>query len=77
VAAIHKAAEAPPSDYVHHQGWVIIAFKNALWQLLHSTNFKNGTVYQAQWEAALTMSANYAARRDLIHFLDVLQKSHE
>ena len=34
--AIEGAAEAPPADYVQLQGWVLIAFRNALWQLLHA-----------------------------------------
>lgn len=29
--AILRAAEAPPADYVQKQGWVLIAFRNALW----------------------------------------------
>lgn len=33
-AAVTDAAEAPPADYNHLQGWVLTAFRNALWQLL-------------------------------------------
>ncbi len=35
-AAVVGAAEAPPADYVSQAGWVLIAFRNALWQLLHA-----------------------------------------
>jgi ADP-ribosyl-[dinitrogen reductase] hydrolase len=42
--AIHGAASAPPADYVHQQGWVLIAFRNALWQLLHAPNLEEGVV---------------------------------
>lgn len=42
--AIHGAAEAPPADYVQQQGWVLIAFRNALWQLLHAPSFEAGVV---------------------------------
>jgi ADP-ribosylglycohydrolase len=42
--AIHGAAEAPPSDYVQQQGWVLIAFRNALWQLLNAPSFEAGVV---------------------------------
>jgi len=42
--AIHGAAEAPPADYVQQQGWVLIAFRNALWQLLNAPNFEAGVV---------------------------------
>lgn len=39
-----KAAEAPPADYVKSQGWVLIAFRNALWQLLHAENLEQAVV---------------------------------
>jgi ADP-ribosyl-[dinitrogen reductase] hydrolase len=42
--AINDAAASPPSDYVSQQGWVLIAFQNALWQLLHATNLEEGVV---------------------------------
>ena len=35
-AAVVGAAEAPPADYVSQAGRVLIAFRNALWQLLHA-----------------------------------------
>ena len=35
-AAVVGAAEAPPADYISQAGWVLIAFRNALWQLLHA-----------------------------------------
>ncbi len=38
--AITGAAEAPPEDYVHQQGWVLIAFRNAMWQLRHDPNLE-------------------------------------
>ena len=39
-----NAAEAPPEDYLQHQGWVLIAFQNALWQLLHAASLEDGVV---------------------------------
>ncbi|WP_028322879.1 ADP-ribosylglycohydrolase family protein [Desulfatiglans anilini] len=42
--AVFGAAEAPPADYVRQQGWVLIAFRNALWQLLHAPCFEEGVV---------------------------------
>ncbi|MBW2306394.1 MAG: ADP-ribosylglycohydrolase family protein [Deltaproteobacteria bacterium] len=42
--AIHGAAAAPPADYVHQQGWVVTAFRNALWQLLHAPDLEQGVV---------------------------------
>lgn len=42
--AIHDAEESTPADYVHQQGWVIIAFQNALWQLLHAPSLEEGVV---------------------------------
>ncbi|KJF16160.1 ADP-ribosylglycohydrolase family protein [Acidithrix ferrooxidans] len=41
---IQGATEGPPSDYVHQQGWVLIAFGNALWQLLNAPTFEEGVV---------------------------------
>ena len=42
--AIYKAADEPPVDYVHQQGWVLIAFQNALHQLLYAPNVEDGVV---------------------------------
>ena len=41
---VQGAATEPPTDYVHQQGWVLIAFRNALWQLLHAPNPEEGIV---------------------------------
>jgi len=35
---------APPSDYLAHEGWVLVAFRNALWQLLDAANREEGIV---------------------------------
>lgn len=37
---IDKAAKKPPADYVQQQGWVLIAFQNALYQLLHAPSLE-------------------------------------
>jgi ADP-ribosyl-[dinitrogen reductase] hydrolase len=42
--AILGAADSAPRNYAHQQGWVLIAFRNALWQLLHARNFDEGVV---------------------------------
>ena len=42
--ATKGAAEAPPDDYTHQQGWVLTAFCNALWQLLHAENLEQAVV---------------------------------
>ncbi|MXZ70760.1 MAG: hypothetical protein F4Z04_04520 [Acidobacteria bacterium] len=42
--AITGAAESPPAEYFHQQGWVLIAFRNALWQLLHAPSMEEGVV---------------------------------
>ena len=42
--AIRSAAESPPPDFVRHQGWVLIALRNALWQLLHAPNLEDGLI---------------------------------
>ncbi len=38
------AQKAPPAEYFCQQGWVLIAFQNALWQLLHAPNLEEGVV---------------------------------
>jgi ADP-ribosylglycohydrolase len=40
--AIVDASTSAPADYVYQQGWVIIAFQNALWQLLHAATLEDG-----------------------------------
>jgi ADP-ribosylglycohydrolase len=42
--AIVDASTSPPADYLHLQGWVLIAFQNALWQLLHAPSLEEGVV---------------------------------
>ena len=42
--AVVDASESPPADYVNQQGWVIIAFQNALWQLMHAATLEDGVV---------------------------------
>ena len=42
--AILDAAHSAPADYIHQQGWVIIAFQNALWQLLNASSLEEGVV---------------------------------
>ena len=42
--AVAGAAHSPPDDYVLQQGWVLIAFRNALWQLLHAPSMAEGVV---------------------------------
>ncbi len=44
IAAVTGAMEAPPANYVHQQGWVLTAFRNALWQLSHARNPENALV---------------------------------
>ena len=41
---IREARKTPPEDYVHLQGWVLIALQNALWQLLHAPSLEEGVV---------------------------------
>lgn len=38
------SASAPPAEYFRQQGWVLIAFHNALWQLLHAANLEEAVV---------------------------------
>ncbi|MBW2072884.1 MAG: ADP-ribosylglycohydrolase family protein, partial [Deltaproteobacteria bacterium] len=41
---ITMAADAAPADYIHRKGWVLIAWWNALWQLLHASNLEEAVV---------------------------------
>jgi ADP-ribosyl-[dinitrogen reductase] hydrolase len=41
---LKQAADEPPADYVRQQGWVLIAFQNAWYQLLHAPNFAEGVI---------------------------------
>ena len=42
--AVRGAAETPPADYVRRRGWVLTAFRNALWQLLYAPNLEEAVV---------------------------------
>ena len=44
MSAIEGAATAPPAEYMHQQGWVLTAFRNALWQLLHTDDLEEAVV---------------------------------
>ena len=44
LAAVQGAADVPPADYVHQQGWVLTAFRNALWQLVHASDLEEAVV---------------------------------
>ena len=41
---ISAAADSPPDDFVDSQGWVLIAFRNALWQLRTADDLEEGIV---------------------------------
>jgi ADP-ribosylglycohydrolase len=42
--AVTGAAESPPADYLRRQGWVLTAFRNAWWQLLHAESLETGVI---------------------------------
>lgn len=44
LAAIEGAAVAPPPAYIKQMGWLLIAWRNALWQLLHASSLEEGVV---------------------------------
>ena len=44
LTTIQTAPQAPPPNYTHQQGWVLIAFGNALWQLLHTPTLEEAIV---------------------------------
>lgn len=42
IAAVRAAENAPPSDFATWKaGWVLVAFQNALWQLLHTEDVED------------------------------------
>ena len=41
---IEGAREAPPADFMTHQGWVLVAMGNALWQLLNAPTPEEGII---------------------------------
>ncbi len=41
---VHEASDRPPAEYHESMGWVLIAFQNALWQLLHAPSLEEALV---------------------------------
>jgi ADP-ribosylglycohydrolase len=41
---LKAAADAPPKSYSWQEGWVLIAFQNAVWQLLHADSFEAAVI---------------------------------
>jgi ADP-ribosylglycohydrolase len=39
-----EASCSKPDDFTTQQGWVVIAYQNALWQLLHASSLEEGLV---------------------------------
>lgn len=42
--AVYAAALTPPNDFFSQCGWVLTAFQNAVYQMLHAPKFKKGVV---------------------------------
>ncbi len=38
------ASSSKPDDFTTQQGWVVIAYQNALWQLLHASSLEEGVI---------------------------------
>jgi ADP-ribosyl-[dinitrogen reductase] hydrolase len=41
---LKASRNTPPEDYLHLQGWVLIALGNALWQMLHASNVETAII---------------------------------
>ena len=41
---LERAASLPPSDYQTQQGWVLVALRNAFFQLLHTPSLEEAVV---------------------------------
>jgi ADP-ribosylglycohydrolase len=39
---LRLAEDSPPPDFQRQQGWVLIALRNAFWQLLHASDLEGG-----------------------------------
>jgi ADP-ribosylglycohydrolase len=44
MAVLEKAAVAPPDDFMHSQGWVLIALQNAFYRLVNAPSATDGVV---------------------------------
>ncbi|MCW5827857.1 MAG: ADP-ribosylglycohydrolase family protein [Deltaproteobacteria bacterium] len=44
IRTLQAASEGPPDDFLHQQGWVLIALQNAFYQLLHAPSFEAGVI---------------------------------
>lgn len=42
IEVIVAAKKQPPADFMHHMGWVLLAFQNALYQLRHTSDLESG-----------------------------------
>lgn len=42
--AVRRAESSPPADFMRQQGWVLVAFQNAIWQMLHARSFEDALV---------------------------------
>ncbi len=42
--ALKRAADAPPDDFLTHQGWVLVALQNAFYRLLHAPSLEAGII---------------------------------
>lgn len=44
IIVTNKSKYSPPEDYYSQMGWVMTAWQNALWQLLHADSLEEGVV---------------------------------
>lgn len=44
VEAVRRGVDAPPDDFVHQQGWVLIAVQNAVYRLAHAPDFATALI---------------------------------
>ena len=43
-ACVEEAGVGPPEDCMTHMGWVLLALRNALWQLRHAPSLEEGVI---------------------------------
>ena len=72
---IRSSETDPPRDYMSQQGWVLIAFGNALWQLIHADDFESGVVDTVMRGGDTDTNAAIAgALLGAVHGLDAIPK---
>jgi ADP-ribosyl-[dinitrogen reductase] hydrolase len=73
IDSVTAAATERPASYTRHQGWVLTAFHNALWQLLHADSLESAVIDSVmQGGDTDTNAAICGALLGAVHGIDAL-----